>query len=111
MEQEGVMQTTIPMPELKHKTEAVYYWLDRVQPGRIFTAREVMGAIHRMSNGQMHIMDGTVTRYFREYNKKNGRKLVVVVGKPQDSKYMKLDPTEWVQGTFDQMEAGKGARV
>lgn len=105
------MQTTIPMPELKYKTEAVYYWLDRVQPGRIFTAREVMGAIHRMSNGQMHIMDGTVTRYFREYNKKNGRKLVVVVGKPQDSKYMKLDPTEWVQGTFDQMEAGKGARV
>ena len=78
-----------------------------MQPGRIFTAREVMGAIHRMSNGQMHIMDGTVTRYFREYNKKNGRKLVVVVGKPQDSKYMKLDPTEWVQGTFDQMEAGK----
>lgn len=40
------MQTTIPMPELKHKIEAVYYWLDRVQPGRIFTAREVMGAIH-----------------------------------------------------------------
>lgn len=101
------MQTTIPMPELKYKTEAVYYWLDRVQPGRIFTAREVMGAIHRMSNGQMHIMDGTVTRYFREYNKKNGRKIIVVVGKPQDSKYMKLDPTE----SFDQMEAGKGARV
>ena len=27
LEQEGMMQTTIPMPELKHKTEAVYYWL------------------------------------------------------------------------------------
>ena len=104
-------QTTIPLPELKHKTDAVYYWLDKVTPGRIFTAREVMGAIRRMSNGSMHVMDGTVTRYFREYNKKHGKKLVVVVGKPQDSKYMKKDPDQWADDILDEIEEAerKGA--
>lgn len=97
----------IPLPELKNKTEAVYDWLDKVTPGRVFTASEVMKAINRQSGGKIRIMDATVTRYFRKYNEDRGRKMIVVVGKPQDSKYMKLDPTE----SFDQMEAEKGARV
>ena len=56
-------------------------------------------------------MDATVTRYFRKYNEDRGRKMIVVVGKPQDSKYMKLDPSEWVQGTFDLACESKGARA
>ena len=42
----------IPLPELKNKTEAVYDWLDKVTPGRVFTASEVMKAINRQAAGR-----------------------------------------------------------
>lgn len=88
--------TSSILPEKPNKSAFVFDWIDRVPPGRVFTAAEVVRDFYlRLPVGVKDgLMDGTVTKYFRNYNKEHGRKLVIPVGKKQQSRYMKLDPNE-----------------
>lgn len=81
------MQIAEGLQEKRKIRKHVHDWLDRVTPGREFGPREVQSDV-RLVLGE-NPYEGTITRYIRSYNERNGRQ-IVVIGPKQRSRYMKL---------------------
>ena len=81
------MQIAEGLQEKRKIRKHVHDWMDRVTPGREFGPREVQSDV-RLVLGE-NPYEGTITRYIRSYNERNGRQ-IVVIGPKQRSRYMKL---------------------
>ena len=75
------------LQEKRKIRKCVHQWLDKVPPGRVFGPREVQRDVMLMLGENPY--EGTITRYIRSYNERNGRQ-IVVIGPKQRSRYMKL---------------------
>jgi len=70
-----------PLQIKKTIIDGVFDFIEHVDSGREFNPKAVQIHVWRYTDGAKFPHDGTVTRYFRMYNERKGKKIVVNTSK------------------------------